>query len=102
MVAIDAACAVCRVIDARRVNEPFSGCTYTLQVNSRVHQMKPVPVVSKLTWVHLDNPTSVIEHPFEGTLEQATTVLEEKAHAKALFGQVLAADGRILKNIAST
>jgi len=64
--------------------------------------MKPVPVVSKLTWVHLDNPTSVIEELFDGTLEQATTFLEEKAQATPLFGQILAADGRILRNVAST
>lgn len=64
--------------------------------------MKPVPVVSKLTWVRLDNPTIVIEQPFEGTLEQAVTFLEEKAQAEPMFGHVLAADGLILRNVAST
>ena len=75
---------------------------YTVQVNFWMRlDMKPVPNVSKLMWVRLDNPGDIIEEAFEGTVDQATAYLTEKAKTERLFGQVLRNDGFILNNVAS-
>ncbi|KWU19174.1 hypothetical protein [Burkholderia cenocepacia] len=86
----------------RRANRPIVDLPYTGKVNYRMrHDMKPVPNVSKLAWVRLDNPHEVIEESFEGTVEQATAYLTEKAKKEPLFGQVLRNDGFILENVVS-